>query len=123
MAPRKSAAADKAAVTAPEAEENQTLTDASEAAENAPESPPGGNFAAGEANGPIDVVVMPKNTLRHDGQTYRQHQKVSLPADEVPRLVKRGVVVTLEQARKDALALEGVSITAVNSGVRIGPVQ
>lgn len=123
MAPRKSAAADKAAVTALEAEESQTLTDASEAEENAPESPPGGNFSAGEADGLIDVVVMPKNTLRHDGQTYQQHQKVSLPADEVPRLVKRGVVVTLEQARKDALALEGVSITAVNSGVRIGPVQ
>lgn len=123
MAPRKSAAADKAAVTAPEAEETQALTDAGEAAENAPESPSGVNFATGEAGGLIDVVIMPKNTLRHDGQTYRQHQKVSLPADEVPRLVKRGVVVTLEQARKDALTLEGVSITAVNSGVHIGPVQ
>jgi len=102
MAAAKPTAAAKAAVTAAVVQTGPILDDS-------------------EGDGLIAVVVLPRNTLRHDGKKHRQHAKVLLPADEVDRLVKRGVVVTLAQARADALEQEGVSVN-VSGLVKISQV-
>jgi len=119
MAARKSSAAEKAAVTAAEASESETPATTGEAAENAAVADSSPNLSASGDGGTVAVVVLPKNTLRHDGQKYAPHARLHLPASDVPRLVKRGIVVTVEQALAEALAQEGVSVS-VQDGVRIG---
>ncbi|ORJ23954.1 hypothetical protein O1V64_00190 (plasmid) [Rouxiella badensis] len=119
MTARKTAAAEKAAVSAAEASEAKTPATIGEAAESAAVIDSVPNLSESEDDGPVPVVVLPRNTLRHNGKTYRPHAKVRVPAAEVPRLVKRGIVVTAEQALADALAQEGVSVS-VQDGVSIG---
>lgn len=121
MAARKPAAAEKAAESAAEAQEGETLPTTGEAAVNAAEGQSGPNLEGNEDDGLIAVVVLPKNTLRHDGVKHRQNATVRLPAHEAERLVKRGVVVTREQALAEALAQEGVTVTTA-SQVRISQV-
>jgi len=121
MAARKPAAAVKAAESAAEAQEDETTATTGEAAENAAEGQAGPNLDDLEDDGLIAVVVLPKNTLRHDGVKHGQNATVRLPAHEAERLVKRGVVVTREQALEDALAQEGVTVTT-SSQVKISQV-
>lgn len=121
MAARKPTAAEKATESAGEALEGETLTTTGEAAENAAVAHSGPDLEEEEGDGLIAVVVLPKNTLRHDGVKHGQHATVRLPAHDAERLVKRGVVVTREQALEDALAQEGVTVTTA-SQVKISQV-
>jgi len=121
MAAAKPTAAAKAAVNAAAASETETPVTTGEVTENAAVDQAGPILDDSESDGLIAVVVLPRNTLRHDGKKHRQHAKVLLPADEVDRLVKRGVVVTLAQARADALEQEGVSVS-VSGLVKISQV-
>lgn len=121
MAATKPTAAEKAAAKASEASETETPATTGEAAENAAVAQSGPILDDSEGDDLIAVVVLPKNTLRHDGVKHRQNATVRLPAHEVERLVKRGVVVTREQALEDALAQEGVTVN-VNSLVKISQV-
>lgn len=68
--------------------------------------------------GMVEVVVLPKRSLKHDGKKHRQHAKVNLPASEAERLEKMGFVIPFAKARAEALAAEGAVVT-VNDGVRI----
>ncbi|ARF52781.1 hypothetical protein [Pantoea stewartii] len=119
MAPRKNAAAEKAAENATDALNDETPATTDETEENAAVVDSGANLTENEDDGTVAVVVLPKNTLKCDGKTHRPHARVRVPASDVDRLVKRRVVVTAEQALADALAQEGVTI-AVQDGVRIG---
>lgn len=118
MAAAKSTAAAKAAATASEASETKIPATTGEAAENAAVGQTGPILDGSEGDGLIAVVVLPRNSLRHNGETHRQHSTVHLPTQDAERLVKRGVVVTREQSLKDALVQEGVSVN-VSSLVKI----
>lgn len=119
MASTKTAAAKKAAVSDAEALKAETPATTGEAAENAAVIDSAPNLTESGDDGTVAVVVLPKNTLRAHGKTHHPHAKVRVPASEVARLVKRGIVVTAEQALADALALEGATVS-VQDGVRIG---
>lgn len=122
MAPRKNAAAENAAVNAAEASESETPTTTSEAAKNVAAFDSGANPTTSDTTGPdsgeVEVVVLPKRSLKHNGKKHRQHAKLNLPAEEAERLEKMGFVVSYAKARAEALAAEGVTVS-VNDGVRI----
>jgi hypothetical protein len=111
MAAAKPTAAAKAAVSASAASEDKTPATTGEAAENAAVAQSGPILEGFEDDGLIAVVVLPRNTLRHEGQKHRQHSTVRVSAHDADRLIKRGVVVTREQALEDALTQEGVTVT------------
>lgn len=75
MTARKTAAAEKAAVSAAEASEAKTPATIGEAAESAAVIDSVPNLSESEDDGPVPVVVLPRNTLRHNGKTYRPHAK------------------------------------------------
>lgn len=122
MAARKSAAAEKAAVSAAEATESETPATTGEAAENAAvivsEANPATSDTPETDSGLVAVVVLPKRSLRHEGKTHRQHAKVNVPAGDVERLVKLGFVAPYAEVRAAALAQAGAVVT-VNDGVLI----
>lgn len=97
---------------------------------NPPPSPTVGAPPADSLPGPTlndgltDVVVLAKRSVRHEGRKHREHTKITLPDEEAERLQKLGFVITLEESRAQALALESGQVKAtvtVGDGVRIYP--
>lgn len=115
-------AAEKAAENAAEASEDETQSTTGETAENAAVVDSGANSSTSDTTEPdsefVEVVVLPKRTLRHEGKKHKPHAKVSVPASEVSRLVRLGFVTPYAVVRAAALSEAGAVVT-VNDGVRI----
>lgn len=126
--------------TAKAAAENAAQTDATASAEITTETTPptaeiaaksesGTDSAVVEASPPaneqaaalpdtVEVVVLSKRTVRHEGKTHSETELVELPREDAERLKKMGFVAYLDDLHQAAQAAQGVNVS-VNSGVAI----
>lgn len=133
MAPRKNAAAEKAAQTDATASAEITPAEAALTPENAPtvESGPDSSVAgqepptaddsedeAGDLPEFVDVVVRPKHSVKHNGQHYGENAGLELPRVDAERLKAIGFVDYLDDLQTATRVSQGVAVS-VASGVAI----
>lgn len=122
------------------AADNAAQTDATASAEITPETTPatpeiaansesGADSGVAESSPPADtqsaalpdtveVVVLAKRTVKHEGETHNETALIELPREDAERLKKIGFVDYLDDLHKAAQATQGVNVI-VNSGVAI----